>query len=257
MLKSTKYLLFIVFLGLQLSCSSQEFSKRLLVKVPTVEQEASSIWRTINDIEFLEQQGYNINLPSSEMIDSLIQKSKAKEFGNNDFATIYNLLEAQIYDKSKYESAFAKVKEQEGLLNQLINQLSTTKDTWKWDFKDFESYDVVFTLYGTGGSYDPDLGLVTLFTNEEGAFMNYDDPANTIMHEIVHMGVEYSIIQKYNLPHGLKERIVDKITFLMFKDQLPKYKVQNMGEVKIDEYIKAESDLKELDTLVKKYLLEK
>jgi len=70
--------------------------------------------------------------------------------------------------------------------------------------------------------------------------MNYDNPANTIIHEIVHMGIEKSIIQKYNLSHGLKERIVDTIVYVLFGEFLPEYKVQNMGDTKIDKFLKKE-----------------
>lgn len=208
------------------SCSAQVSSNYISIRIPTIEQEATSIWRTINAIEFLEQQGYKIHLPENDLIDSLILKSKNGEFGNEDFPQIYNLLEANIYKESNYALALNQAKTQEALINTLVHQLVTVKNSWNWSFKTFEQYPVLFTLYGTGGSYDPDLGTVTLFTTKEGRFMNYDKPANTIIHEIVHMGIEQSIVQKYNLPHGLKERIVDTIVFLLFKESLPEYKIQ-------------------------------
>jgi len=64
-----------------LSCSNQISKAQILIKIPTIEEEATSIWRTINDIEFLEKQGYKINLPDHEVIKSLLVKSKNKEFG--------------------------------------------------------------------------------------------------------------------------------------------------------------------------------
>ncbi len=134
-----------------------------------------------------------------------------------------------IYSKSNYEHALKKVKAQEGLINKLVDQLYKSNKYWNWEFKTFDDYNVIFTLYGTGGSYDPDHGTVTLFTTTEGGFMNYEEPANTIIHEIVHMGIEESIVQRYNLSHGLKERIVDTIVFIMFGELLPEYKMQNMG----------------------------
>lgn len=235
-----------------LSCSNQISIAQLNINVPTIEQEATSIWRTINDIVFLEQQGYKINLPTHPTIDSLLQKSKAKNFGNTDYEKIYRVLDSSIYDKSKYDLALEKVKAQEDLINTLITQLKKEKDSWDWAFQTFDQYDVVFTHYGTGGSYDPDLGLVTLFTDEEGKFMRYENPANTIMHEIVHMGIEKSIVQKYNISHGLKERIVDRITYLLFHDKLSDYKIQNMGDPRIDDFLNDEMDLKKIGCSVRK-----
>lgn len=236
-----------------LSCAFYQAKEQIKVTVPTIQQEASSIWRTINDIEFLEQQGYTIHLPENKTIQSLILKSKNKAFGNDDFAAIYEMLEEGVYVESKYNTALEKVKAQEALINSLVWKLKTTKESWSWNFKAFDTYNVVFTLYGTGGSYDPDKGTVTLFTNEEGKFMKYPKPANTIVHEIVHMGIEQSIVQKYNLPHGLKERLVDTITYLLFKDQLTDYKIQTMGDMKFDEYLKSKDDLRDLASLIEKY----
>ncbi|MEO1517084.1 MAG: hypothetical protein AAFV95_18820 [Bacteroidota bacterium] len=236
-----------------LSCSNQPLKAQIQVNVPSIQQEATSIWRTINDIEFLEQQGYNINLPKNDVIASLITKSKNKEFGNDDFQTIYTVLESNIYNSSNYETALQKVNAQLDLINTLIARLKSKKDSWNWNFHSFDTYQLVFTLYGTGGSYDPDSGLITLLTNQNGNFMQYDNPANTVLHEIVHMGIEQSIVQRYNLPHGSKERIVDTITYILFKDKLTKYKIQNMGDKRIDNYLKEEKDVQNLSSVVETY----
>lgn len=253
---STRYLILFVCLLLQLSCFAQVNDSPVSINIPSIHQEATSIWRTINDISFLEQQGYNIHLPKHDSIQSLMVKSKQKTFGNQDFETIYTLLESGIYHQAQYDLALDKVEAQKALINRLINQLKMAKRRWNWDFKIFDVYPIVFTLYGTGGSYDPESGTVTLFTNTEGEFMNYEQPANTIMHEIVHMGIEASIVQKYNLPHALKERIVDKITYLLFKSSLPEYRVQNMGDPKIDQYLKSPKDLANLHLAIERYLKE-
>ncbi|MEL6867482.1 MAG: hypothetical protein AAFP19_23860 [Bacteroidota bacterium] len=249
----TKSILALIWLAAFFSCSNQTSIAQIQIRIPTIEQEATSIWRTINDIEFLEQQGYRIHLPDHDVIQSLMAKSKAKQFGNEDFATIYNALESGIYDKRKYDAALKKVQAQEALINTLIKRIKSEKESWDWPFQTFEPYDVVFTLYGTGGSYNPENGQVTLFTNEEGKFMNYENPINTIMHEIVHMGIEQSIVQNYQLPHGLKERIVDKITYLLFVDKIPDYKIQNMGDPKIDAYLTDKKDLKRLSSNIERY----
>jgi len=252
-----KFILMPIYFLFQLNCNGQTINKYLEFSIPTIEQEATSIWRTINDIEFLEGQGYQVHFPKNEIIKTLILKSKNKDFGNEDFAAIYDLLESGVYDKSDYKMAMEKLRRQEKLLNTLIQNLIDSKASWNWEFKIFSTYNVVFTQYGTGGSYDPDIGRVTLFTNKQGEFKNYNMPGNTIMHEIVHMGIEKSIVQKYKLSHGLKERIVDIITFLVFKDNLPEYKVQDMGDASIETYINDKKDIKNLNVLVEQYLEDK
>ncbi|MDC8003560.1 hypothetical protein POV27_05825 [Aureisphaera galaxeae] len=251
---SLKYISSIIIAFSLLSCKAQEPSSEIVVQIPSIEQEATSIWRTINDIAFFEQQGYNIQLPNDPVIDSLIAKSKAKTFGNEDYPTIFNLLESKVYQESDYEKAFKKVKTQAPAIQKMLRQLSTEQHKWNWDFKMYPTYTVVFTLYGTGGSYDPDTGTITLFTNTEGGFMNYENPANTIIHEIVHIGVEESIVQTYQLSHGLKERLIDNVVTALFKDQLPNYRIQNMGDRKMDGLINAQEDLHNLDQTISEFL---
>jgi len=256
-MKSHKIILFGLSLLFCQSCSSQKVqvnNNSISISIPSIEEEATSIWRTINDIKFFESQGYRINLPENDLIQSLKEKSKNGNFGNEDYPQIYNVLEESVYAKSNYEPALKKVQAQKQLINELVDDLYKSKETWDWRFKPFENYKVVFTLYGTGGSYNPDSGMVTLFTTPEGKFMNYEEPANTIIHEIIHMGIEESIVQKYNLSHGVKERIVDIIVSILFKDSLPNYKIQNMGDAKIDKFLRNKKDLKELDSVIKKFL---
>lgn len=247
-------ILIFVHLLIYQSCWSQESKTRTSINIPTIQQETTSIWRTINDIDFLREQGYTINLPEDELIDSLIFKSQEGTFQNSDFPLIYNLLETKIYSEDKYNQAIKKMREQDALINKIIEQIDSSKHLNDWDFKMFSTYKVVITLYGTGGSYDPDEGIITLFTNTDGNFMNYKNPANTIIHEIVHMGMEESIVKKYNLSHGLKERIVDRFVYLMFREPLPDYRIQNMGDTRIDDYLKEKEDFYSLDSLLSKFV---
>ncbi|MEM1002713.1 MAG: hypothetical protein AAGH46_08695 [Bacteroidota bacterium] len=114
----------------------------------------------------------------------------------------------------------------------------------------FDIYEVVFTLYGTGGSYDPDTGRITLLTNMNGDFVKYQNPAYTIIHEISHMGMEYSLVRRYEIPHGLKERMVDSFVYLMFQRDLPGYEIQDMGDKTLNNYLNQKKDIKTLDLII-------
>ena len=235
-----------------MGCKSQ--TSRIEIVEPTIQQEATSIWRTINDISFFEKQRYTINLPQDSIIDALIEKSKNGAFGNDDFSTIYTLVETKVFNQKDFTQAIQNVKNQMTLINEIINEISTSKSEWDWTFNMFDTYKIVFTLYGTGGSYDPDEGTITLLTNKEGGFMNYKNPANTIIHEITHMGMEYSIVHKHKLSHGLKERIVDTFVFLLFKEKLPEYQIQNMGDPKIDKHLNKREDINHLDAILSEFV---
>lgn len=236
----------------QSSCKVSSPAHRIEVAIPQIDQEASSIWRTINDINFLEQQGYQVHLPDAPLIDELVKKSRAGKFGNQDYAPIFSFLEAGHYKPVDYRAALAKVTEREPLINNLIQRVINQKSAWDWDFKINSTYPVTFTLYGSGGSYNPDEGSITLFTTPDGKFKRYQDPANTIMHEFVHLGVEESIVRRYNLSHPLKEFVVDQIVHLLFENDLPEYRIQNMGTTVLDDLITRHRDIKRLDAILKR-----
>ncbi|MEM1338991.1 MAG: hypothetical protein AAGF96_14625 [Bacteroidota bacterium] len=244
----------VVFSILSFGCKSQTRLSRIEIVVPTVEQEATSIWRTINDITFFEKQGYTINLPKDALMDTLIAKSKNGTFGNEDFPIIHTLVENKVFNPKNYEKATQKVADQIDLINDMVHEIDAKRDQWDWKFKMFDTYKVVFTLYGTGGSYDPEEGTITLLTNENGGFVKYKNPAYTIIHEITHMGMEYSIVRKFNLPHGVKERIVDTFVVLLFQERLPEYKIQNMGDANINRYLNTKRDIGSLNAIVSEFV---
>ena len=232
------------------TCWSQETKDRIAISIPTIHQEATSIWKTIYDIQFFERYGYSINLPKGKLIDSLLVKSKKGTFGNQDFSAIYEFLESDIYTTNDYLAAYNKVLEQELSLNKIIQDLDSLRKLWNWDFKMFEEYKVVITLYGSCGSYDQETGIITLFATKEGDFKLYSNPANTIIHEIFHIGIEESIVKKYHLNHTLKEWVVDKLVYLLFKEELPEYRIQKNGVSQIDQYLREKKDIENLNKIL-------
>lgn len=241
------------FLFLWTLCIPQtgEVSPEVWVQRPTVQQEATSVWRTIHDIAFLEGQGYTVNLPTHAIIDSLIAKSKRGEFGNQDFPAIYQLLEQEVFDPQDYQAAHAKIMEELPQLHGMLKQIESERADWPWEFKLYDSYEVVLTLYGSGGSYDPQIGTITLMTTPEGDFKKYDQPSHTIIHEITHLGIEQTLIQPLKVSHGTTERLVDQFVLLMFGDQLPGYQIQEMGDVRLDDQLRKKGDLKNVPEILK------
>lgn len=222
------------------------------VTIPTIEEEATSVWRTINDIQFLEKMGYQIHLPDHPKVKVLLDKSRKGNFGNDDYLTIVNLLSDGIYSPAAYQAAKQKVDKRLKLLNRIAKQVSKQRSEWDWDFKMYAGYTVTFTRYGSGGSYNPEQGSITLFTTTKGDFKRYSDPANTIIHEFIHLGIETSLVQTFNLSHVMKEQVVDQIVTLLFGKQLPEYEVQDMGTTPLSGHLNRTKDINHLrDTLIR------
>ncbi len=238
-------LLLLVLSGMACQGTSQN---RIVVSIPTVADETASIWRTVRDIQFLESLQYEISLPEGELIEGLVQKSRGQKLTDEDFEELGQFVRDSVYQAAAYQQGYEKIVSNRELINQLIQRItSMSRD---WEFTEFGTYEISLTLYGTGGSYDPEAGTILLYTTPRGEFKQYDNPANTILHEIVHIGIEASIIQKFEVPHPLKERIVDTFVSLTCGEYLPDYAIQEMGDVRIDPYVQSVEDLKQLDSIV-------
>lgn len=247
-----KYLLIAIVIILN-SCQLMS-QNRIVVNIPSAKTEAEYIWRTIQDTKFFEENNYQVSLPKGNLINQLKEGSKTDNLQNDDYEKLVKFIRDSIYNKDDYQEGYDKIKNELHLINKMIQQIDTSQ--LKWNFRAFETYQVNLTLYGPGGSYNPDEGSVLIYTTSSGQFKNYDNPANTIMHEVVHIGIEESIISNYNVPHSLKERIVDTFVALNFGQYLPQYKIQDMGDYRLDEFVKEVSDLNELDQIVQQILEE-
>ena len=222
------------------------------IVIPSAEEEAAYIWNTIIDIDFFEQHNYQLSLPKGRLMDSLKVRSKDKRLSDDDFEALQDYVKDKVYNKTDYAIAAHKLNSQKKAIQQLLTKHHTIDRNWS--FKNFDTYMVRMTLYGSGGSYNPDDGTIIIFTTPDGQFKQYENPANTIMHEIVHIGIEASIIGKYNIPHPLKERIVDLYVKKHFGKALPQYRIQPMGDSRIDAYLEDIEDFKSLDQVVERFL---
>ncbi len=236
-----------------LSVTQPGFAQNVLqIHTPSAQEETDHIWRTIIDIEFFEQHNYPVNLPRNGFIDSLKMRSKHKQLSDDDYEMLGKLMADHIYRPSDYEAGYRKIADQKELLQKMIRRLHQTD--YDWPFKKFDRYRVNLTLYGSGGSYNPEDGSLIILTTPQGQFRQYDNPANTIIHEIVHIGIQESIIDRYQVPHTLKERIVDTFVLLNFREELPAYRLQEMGENRSDAYLKNKADLFNLEEAVQRML---
>lgn len=241
-----------LFLILLFSVGCNITQSNVLINIPDAEAETDYIWQTIQDLNFFEEHNYQVSLPKGALIESLRIKAKNNHLSENDYQDLKRFIKDSIYDRSAYLQGYNKIKKQLPLIYKMIAEINLTKRTWA--FKEFDPYQVNLTLYGPGGSYNADNGSILLYTTPDGKFKQYDNPANTIIHEITHIGIEASIINKFKVPHPLKERIIDKFVFLHFNQYLPDYKIQNMGDERIDPYLRSKEDFKKLDEFVERIM---
>lgn len=154
------------------------------------EQESNRIRNTLKKLPWYKEQGYsNIVVP-----DKLSEQSTQEE--------IDKVLSDE-YSEEAYENTTKMIHEQ---WPELAEKLTELKNIPSFELKD--TYKVILTKYGSGGSYNYKTGDVILNLGVKGRI-------STIAHEIVHIGIEH-LIQKNNIEHWRKERLVDLIMEKMF-----------------------------------------
>lgn len=194
---------------------------KITVKANSIYEEYSHLEWLHKRKEFYNKIGHYICIPKNEYFKKLWKKDGFESFGINK-----NEFGNNIYNESLYEEDVKDTKKEIEKIDIFFDKI---KDWGKWGFKVFDNYQVKFSAYGTGGAYNYLNGDIIILISSLRA---YKKPfLHTIIHEVIHMGIEESIVLKNNLEHWEKEALVDAICINYFSDILKDYKVQE----KVDE----------------------
>ncbi len=218
------------------------------IRPATSEEEFDIILSTLHRMPFFRQHGYDVVLPDNEKFKQLGNRSTKISESEKD--ELYDFFSKNIYDRGNYEKGLEKSAHMTEIFNNAIPILYSFKR--KWGFKLLEHYDVILTRYGVGGQYDPMNGKLFLKTNPDGHFKR-SDPAHTLIHEIIHIGIDEDIIKAYHLTHWEKERVVDLICALKFDGLIKNYKIQPWGEKNLDPLITKDS-IMDLPNAIESYV---
>ncbi|HCU70809.1 MAG TPA: hypothetical protein DIC35_03605 [Candidatus Moranbacteria bacterium] len=225
---------------------SREIEPKIRVRIPTKNDEIKRIKYTLEKISWYKEHNlypHNTVLPKyfSDLAEELLSGRLAisieeDEINNNleyspeDYLEIYEFLNKEIIPKTKEIMAIFRKWESD------------------WGFKCFEEYSILLTKYGTGGSYHEDTGIIKVRMDDS---RNYFEAA---IHELIHIGIERLIIEKFNLSQQEKERVVDLIYTNILK--LPGRVMQNENDDKnlarLNEFI-TEEYINDLPSAIEKY----
>lgn len=170
-----------------------------------IDSEIQRVKNTLKDIEWLNENKYRFSLPAFEsepekVSDKEIRDSVKKEYSALEFET------AEKAVCSVWEEKQTKI---EKIQNTIMgaNKLDSIK--------------IVFTKYGTSGSYwVPNKIIINLRANVLEFLIK------TVIHESIHLMIE-NLIKKNNVTHWYKERIVDLIIDKEFQST---FRMQNLPE---------------------------
>lgn len=173
----------------------------IFIRNQTSEEEIQYVWNRLKRIEFYNRFGYNLSLPETEGMTLIVNKAIEGTLGEQDMTSLRAELSEQ-YDELFYEKGLELVHCYIELANHALKMFE--KYIKLWDFKLHSNYVVKLTRYGPGGSYDCNSGHILIKTEKEGLPSKRNNPSEIIVHEIVHIGIEGAIVERFNLSHEIK-----------------------------------------------------
>jgi len=200
----------------------------LVIRAQTPEEEVDRVQWTLNRMGWYEQHGYKPKIPDNPEL--------AKPFSDEEKPDKLKLI-LEDYKPELYEVGLSQLEAHRAQIEAVFPIFEQLRQ--EWGFKVFPQYQLVVTRYGMSGSYDSETGRIIMRVNDDGTFTRAQ-PHHTPIHEMVHIGVEEEIVQKYQLTQAEKERMVDLMVSILFKDLLPDYKIQNIGDSRIEEFVTSE-----------------
>ena len=255
-LKTSRAMSFAVVLltVLAVGCSSQDSSApHFAAEISGPEQEAAYVCGLIEHFDYFRDRGYTPELPDHPAVDAILREQFQGSFEEEDCASLSHVFE-ELYDRSGYTRAHRKVVRILPRAEQAYGVFLEYKK--QWGFRVADQYMVLLTLYGPGGMFDPQEGIIWLMITDAGSFKMNDDPTYTIVHEATHIGIDEPIVRRFGLSQAVSERIVDRFIVDHFGEILPEYQMQEMGDPAIDPYLNHRDSWERLPEYIGQYVEE-
>ncbi len=220
-------------------------STKIIIRAQTADEEFDYLMGVLGKMDFYNQHGYKIPIPDHPFFLNI--SNNLDLLKSTDLEKARDIFNKEVYNSQFFEKGVKTVKKDIKIVEKAIKKMQKWKN---WKFKLFPKYEIKLTAYGPGGSYDFNRGAVIMKTKESGEFGRI--PYHVIIHEIIHIGIEESIIKKFELTHLEKEGLVDSICSNYFDDLMIDYMVQSRGEKKVFNLISKENIMK-LPKIIKEY----
>jgi hypothetical protein len=221
----------------------------LSIRRQTVHEELRYIRRLAAKEHRYRELRYRIEFPQSQAFLELLAKAGRDGRLTDDRQAnkrMEELFRNEVYDPTAYAAGLRKIEASRERLESLLCRLRKLDPIL--GFRVLSHYHVFLTLYGMGGSYESDTGRIVTKIRPDGNYVRHD-PAEVVLHEAVHLGIEHSIVRRFGLSHAEKEAVVDGICMVVFGDALPGYKASTKANQELCRAI-AEAPLGRLPEVV-------
>lgn len=226
--------------------SPQIDASEVVIRAQTADESFEYLMYLYGKMSFYQQHGYQVSLPTHPSFQNISTATMT----DSEISDLKNIFTNEVYNIHDFAKGLAALEKYHETIQNAVARLLELHESW--GFKVFPQYQVQLTLYGPGGSYNYEDGTIIMLTRPDGTFKR-EPPYQTVIHEIVHIGIEETIVQHYQLSHPDKEHLVDLICSIYFADLMPYYRMQDMGSPEMDPYVTSET-LKSLPASIEAYV---
>lgn len=222
------------------------------VRPMNFDEEFSRISWYIRDAKFFQDNKCNIILPTqSPLFQQYYQRSEVLKLKEElELKKIFcNIYSQNTYDTERYSTALNELFEKDEM-KESVEVLKKLNENW--GFKIPKEYIVLLTKYGGAGSYNARDNSIVY--NDNQASNSKKTFTRIVLHEAMHIGVEESIVKKFNLQHPDKERVVDLMCKNIYAKILPDYYMWPGANTNLDKYITNENDILNLPKAIGQYV---
>ncbi len=196
--------------------------------LPGLDDEFKEVIELLQEKEWFDDNGYTLILP---------EQNEFTPENLEDLTILKELFRKEEFSPPFFEKSKRVISLEVEKINELLKRFTPLQESW--GFRIFDTYNLKLTKYGPGGSYNYDTGELLIRVNESGTFD--ENISHTILHEIIHMGIQENIVNEHNLTHQEKERLVDQLFELLFIDMYPSYIKQDIRDTSIDNFVTKET----------------
>lgn len=225
-----------------------------IVTTSNKEDDFMNLLNLLRRMPYFKKYGYKIDVPENKEFQELAEHPE--KIDSIDKTKYYKIFIKDIYKEIPKTYMEKMLSDNSDNIDKIFAKLKKLKHNW--NFKLFDMYEISLTKWSPGGSYNYHTGAIQIKVNDVG-IPTYSTDYQTLIHEIVHMGIEELIVKKYKLEHWEKEYLVDTICKVYLDKLMPGYQIQQSGKKyeKMRDFVNYGSIQKDLPNAIKQYIKNK
>ncbi len=196
-------------------------NSRVNIIFPTAEEEFNYIWSLLEQMQWFRENKYRIKLPDVKEFH-IAAIYAPYSFRNGEKEYLQKLFLTNVFRQEPYQADYDSLMEK----TQKFASILTLFKDWEQicGFEIWPEYKIKLTQYGPGGGYFVKEQLIKVLVNKVGTKLTI---FQTVVHEMVHTGIEHNFVELFKLSQKDKETLVDWICKNHLTKFLPDYPMQD------------------------------